>query len=299
MPNSPASCAIAEPIRRATKRDWLYLAGQFGLVAGVELSDDVAHAAHPLSNAASGIQHAGEVMRFEMAHDLWIEPAVQHFFSHPHYLLGHEVGWTQIRPLMDAMYGQGHLFFTLFFAIWIFFYRRGLFTFVRNVFLVTNVLAVTLYELFPLAPPRLAPNLLWDGSAWHSLNPVFQGGGLKLSFNQFAAMPSVHVAWATIVGLTLAWAAKPLLIRVLGLVYPLLMATTVIVTGNHYLSDVLGAEVVVLTAVGCAMLIAARSKGQGSVTGVLTYLRSRRHGEATRVVDEPASTGMGSSHAAA
>ena len=60
-----------------------------------------------------------------------------------------------------------------------------------------------------------------------------------------------------------------------------------------------GAEVVVLTAVGCTMLIAARSKGQGSVTGVLTYLRSRRHGEAARVVEEPASTGMESSHAAA
>ncbi|MGH2347702.1 MAG: phosphatase PAP2 family protein [Chloroflexota bacterium] len=299
MQDSPAPCQIAQPIIRATRRDWLYLAGQFALVAGVELSDDVAHAMDPLGNAASGIRHAGDVMHFEMAHNLWIEPAVQHFFAHPHYLMGHEIGWAQIRPLMDAMYGQGHLFFTLFFAIWVFFYRRGLFTFLRNVFLITNVMAVTLYEVFPLAPPRLAPNLLWDGSAWHSLNPVFQGDALKLSFNEFAAMPSVHVAWATIVGLTLAWAAKPLLIRALGLVYPLLMATTVIVTGNHYLSDVLGAEVVVLIAVGCATLIATRTSGHGSLAGVLAYLKDRRHGEPGRPGGELAGAPSGSSSEAA
>src|SRR5665213_2675517 len=152
-------CQMAQPLIRATRRDWLYLVGQFALVAGVELSDDVAHALDPLGNATSGVRHAGEVMHFEMAHDLWIEPAVQNFFAHTHYLLGHEIGWAQIRPLVDAMYGQGHLFFTLFFAMWVFFYRRGLFTFVRNVFLLTNTMAVALYELFPLAPPRLAPDL--------------------------------------------------------------------------------------------------------------------------------------------
>jgi membrane-associated phospholipid phosphatase len=281
-------CQMAQPLIRATRRDWLYLVGQFALVAGVELSDDFAHAMHPLGNAASGISHAGDVMHFEMAHDLWIEPAVQNFFAHTHYVLGHEIGWAQIRPLVDAMYGQGHVFFTLFFAMWVFFYRRSLFTFVRNVFLLTNIMAVALYELFPLAPPRLARGLLWDGHHWQSLNPVFQGGGIKVSFNEFAAMPSVHVAWATIVGLTLAWAAKPLIIRVIGLIYPLLMATTVIVTGNHYLSDALGAEVVVLIAVLGSTLFAARRCRYGSISAALAYLQAHRYGEPRGVPEDAA-----------
>jgi membrane-associated phospholipid phosphatase len=292
-------CQMAQPLIRATRRDWLYLGGQFALVAGVELSDDVAHALDPLGNAASGVRHAGEVMHFEMAHDLWIEPAVQNFFAHTHYVLGHEIGWAQIRPLVDTMYGQGHLFFTLFFAMWVFFYRRGLFTFVRNVFLLTNTMAVALYELFPLAPPRLARGLLWDGRLWRPLDPVFQGGGLKLSFNEFAAMPSVHVAWATIVGLTLAWAAKPLIVRLVGLVYPLLMATTVIVTGNHYLSDAIGAELVVFAAVAGALLLAARKGRLGSIAQARAYLRDHRHGESVCVSDEAAPAPLGSSTAAA
>jgi membrane-associated phospholipid phosphatase len=293
-------CQIAQPLIRATRRDWLYLVGQFALVAGVELSDDFAHAWDPLGNAASGISHAGDVMHFEMAHNLWIEPAVQNFFAHPHYILGHEIGWEQIRPLVDAMYGQGHLFFTIFFAMWVFFYRRGLFTFVRNVFLLTNTMAVALYELFPLAPPRLAPDLLSDGHRWQSLNPVWgQGGGIKLSFNEFAAMPSVHVAWATIVGLTLAYTAKPWIIRVIGLIYPLLMATTVIVTGNHYLSDALGAEVVVLIAVLGSTLLAARRTRFGSISAVLAYLRAHRHGEPVCIAEDGAVAPMGSTTAAA
>ena len=292
-------CQIAQPLIRATRRDWLYLVGQFALVAGVELSDDFAHAWDPLGNATSGVRHAGEVMHFEMAHDLWIEPAVQNFFAHTHYVLGHEIGWEQIRPLVDTMYGQGHLFFTLFFAMWVFFYRRGLFTFVRNVFLLTNTMAVALYELFPLAPPRLARGLSWDGHPWIPRDPVFQGGGIKLSFNEFAAMPSVHVAWATIVGLTLAWAGKPLIVRLIALVYPLLMATTVIVTGNHYLSDALGAEVVVLIAVLGSMLLAARRKRFGSISAALAYLRNHRHGEPVCVSEDAAVAPMGSSTAAA
>ena len=273
-------CHMPEPLRRSTWRDWLYLLGQFGLVAGVELSDDFVHALHPLENAPSGAAHAGEVMHFEMAHGFWFEPGIQSFFTHTHTILGHEIGWNQIRPIADTLYGQGHVLFTLCFAIWVFFYRRGLFTFVRNVFLITNMLAVTLYEAFPLAPPRLASGLSYDHHPFHFLDPIFSkgGAGVSLSFNEYAAMPSVHVAWATIVGVTLAWATRSWIMRVLGLLYPAVMVTTVIVTGNHYLSDALGAEAVVLVALLCAILMAWRASGHHSLHRVLSHLQRLRHG---------------------
>jgi membrane-associated phospholipid phosphatase len=263
------------PFKRATWRDWLYLLGQLILIAGIEVSDDLVHALHPLGNAASGLANAVQVMDFEMDHGFWIEPGVQRFFEQTHYVLGQAIGWAQVVPVADAIYGQGHVLFTLSFALWMFFYRRALFPFLRNVFLLTTVLAVGLYEVFPLAPPRLAKGLKWDGHPVHIIDTTFNG--VKIGFNEFAAMPSVHVAWALIVGGTVAWAARPLLIRLLGLVYPLIMATTVIVTGNHYVSDVLGAVVVVTIALACSLLIDRHCTGAQSLGQVLVRLQRLRH----------------------
>jgi hypothetical protein len=106
-----------------------------------------------------------------------------------------------------------------------------------------------LYNTFPLAPPRLASGLLYDGRPYHFADLVFgAGGGVKLSFDELAAMPSLHVCWALLVGGTLALIARPLAVRLLGAIYPIVMTLAVIVTGNHYLADALVAALVVLVA---------------------------------------------------
>lgn len=249
-------------IQAATPGEWLYLGGQIGLVAAVELSDELAHAVLPTVNAVAGQAHALRVEGFESAHGFWLEPGIQRFFESTHHLLGQTIGWPQLRPIFDTLYGEGHVFITLAFALWIFFRRRALFSFIRNVFLLTNLIAVLLYEVFPLAPPRLAAGLRYDDRPYHFADAFFGGtGGLKIGFNEYAAMPSVHVAWALIVGFTVAWTARSLLLRLAGLLYPLIMLTTVIVTGNHYLSDGLGALAVVTLATLLSLLIVRRHAG--------------------------------------
>jgi hypothetical protein len=271
---------VMAPIRRATWRDWLYVLGQILFVASIELSDDALHALRPLGNAAAGIANAANVTHFEAAHGFWIEPSVQQFFAQTHHVLGQTVTWMQVRPLVNAMYGQGHVLITFCFAIWIFLYRRGLFDFIRNVFVMTNAMAVVLYESFPLAPPRLAPNLRYDGRHIHFLDPVFgAGGGLKLSFNEYAAMPSVHVGWALIVGVTLAISASFGVFRLLGIVYPIVMLTTVVVTGNHYISDGLGSMAVVLVSFAAALAFACLRQPEHSPRAVLTRLWRARSGD--------------------
>jgi membrane-associated phospholipid phosphatase len=61
-------------------------------------------------------------------------------------------------------------------------------------------------------------------------------------------MPSLHVAWALIVGLILVWTARPLAARLIGLCYPVFMSLAVVITANHYIADCLGAAGVVLIA---------------------------------------------------
>jgi hypothetical protein len=263
---------------RTTWRDWLYLVANVVLVAAVELTDDFAHALVPRTNDPSlGMANALHVANFEAAHDLWIEPAIQSFFARTHTYLGVTIDWSIVTKVVDALYGQGHVFFTLGFAIWVFLRRRALFSFLRNIFLLTNTFAVLLYESFPLAPPRLASGLRYDGHPYHFLDAVFGGAnGLKIGFNQYAAMPSVHVAWALIVGLTMAWVTKPVLLRLLALCYPVIMIMVVIITGNHYILDALGAVGVVLTSTVLVTLYTWWRQGGESLGAVVGHLHALR-----------------------
>jgi membrane-associated phospholipid phosphatase len=135
---------------------------------------------------------------------------------------------------------------------------------VRNIFLITTALSVIIYNVFPVAPPRLATGLRYHGHPFHFIDTVFVGKGVDLSFDRYAAMPSLHVAWATIVGLGVAWLARPILLRLLGLVYPFMMGVAVIVTGNHYIADCLGGAAVVVIAWFISILISRlQSRQQG------------------------------------
>src|SRR5690606_22406795 len=55
--------------------------------------------------------------------------------------------------------------------------------------------------------------------------------------NPYAALPSLHVGWALLVGLGLFMATKKLWLRVIACaIAPAMLAATVI-TGNHYIVD--------------------------------------------------------------
>ena len=242
--------------------------GAFGLqvaaVAGVDLADEAVRGLLVPQNPALAQANAMRVMDFERAHDLWLEPWLQRGLEQTHHLAGLSIGWGQVVTAVNAIYGLGHLCITLTFALWLYWFRRDLFPFVRNLFLLTNLLAVALYNLFPLAPPRLATGLRYLGRPFHFADTVFGGGGgVKLSFDEFAAMPSLHVAWALIVGLTVAYIARAPLARLLGLLYPLLMGTAVVVSGNHYIADGLGA----LAVLSVSFLIVSILSGAGRKGG--------------------------------
>jgi diacylglycerol O-acyltransferase / wax synthase len=114
---------------------------------------------------------------------------------------------------------------------------------------IVNLIAFATFWLYPLAPPRMSPGLGYTDViaqahaliSWHS-------GALVHNADQLASMPSLHVAWATWSGLAL-WQAHPRpAIAPLTIAYPLLTATVVIATGNHYLLDTLAGAAAALIA---------------------------------------------------
>ena len=246
---------------RPAGRQWLSFVGQILLVTSVEVSDELARGLIAQSDSRLGIVNADRIVSFEAQHDFWLEPGWQLFFRTSHHLLGLPIAWHQTMLFFNFTYALGHISITLLFAIWIFLYRRRLFPFVRNIFFAVNALALVLYEALPVAPPRLVPNLFYDGHPFTFQDTLFAllaNGkviGTQVGFNEFAAMPSIHMAWATIVSLTLICTLRRPLLRLLALCYPGIMLVAVVVTGNHFFMDALGALSILALAIILSFLL--------------------------------------------
>jgi hypothetical protein len=122
----------------------------------------------------------------------------------------------------------------------------------RNCLGISAALAVLIIALFPVAPPRLMPELGIVDS--HDLE------GLKHGFvNEFAAVPSLHVGWTTLTGYALFRSLRrstPAPIALLAYFPALMIGVTVIVTGNHYWFDGL---VGITISLGPALILARRA----------------------------------------
>lgn len=136
------------------------------------------------------------------------------------------------------------------------------------------VIGLTTYLVFPMAPPWLASeqNVL-DGSLVSRLNGEgFRFIGLRIAAgvlsdgqarsNPVAAMPSLHMAYATLVVLffwgSLRWWLRPLLA-----LYPLMMAFTLLYAGEHYVVDeIAGVLVAVVVTIGWRVFDRWRSTGE-------------------------------------
>src|SRR6185437_3204335 len=69
--------------------------------------------------------------------------------------------------------------------------------------------------------------------------------------NQLSAMPSVHVAWATIVAVFL-WRAGGPVLRGLGVLHLALTVAAVVVTANHWWLDGVVAAIIVAAALSAS-----------------------------------------------
>jgi hypothetical protein len=126
-------------------------------------------------------------------------------------------------------------------------YRR-----LRDTVLITWLLSIPIYAIFPVAPPRLAGLGFVDSVSAHGA--VSMTGRSSMFYNALAAVPSLHCGFAVAIGIALAAAARHRVSKVLCLLWGPLVCLTVMATGNHYLFDVVAG--VALAAVGYAIGLA-------------------------------------------
>lgn len=122
--------------------------------------------------------------------------------------------------------------------------RNRQFVVLRNSLIGATAVAVLVHARYPLAPPRMLEGYL-DSALVFGPNPYMLPG--SEAANQYAAMPSMHVGWAVLVGLVLWNTTRGLKWRALGAAHALFTSVVVVLTANHYVLDVLiGAAMAIL-----------------------------------------------------
>jgi membrane-associated phospholipid phosphatase len=88
-----------------------------------------------------------------------------------------------------------------------------------------------------MAPPRLSVPGIVDTLKVNDILSAGSPTGPASLANQYAAMPSLHVAWAVWVALALVAVSPGVRLRGLAWAYPVVTTLVVLGTGNHFLLD--------------------------------------------------------------
>ena len=157
------------------------------------------------------------------------------------------------------MYVNSHFVVTTTFLIWLYVARNHAFYFVRNMFMLAMGMALVLYVAFPTAPPRYMPE-------WGFTDTVaaFVGDAAEQSanvlYNPFAAVPSMHVAFALMIAVPAIKLVRLRSLKVAWALYPLLVTFVVVVTANHFWLDAALGALVAAVAAWAASAALARAR---------------------------------------
>jgi hypothetical protein len=161
---------------------------------------------------------------------------------------------------MNIFYFVGHFFLTGAFFLWLYWSSREGFKSFRNAFLVATTISIFIHWQFPTAPPRLVDEL-GIGDTLRNLSDIDIGSQTTASYtNPVAAVPSLHAGWAVGVAVGIFRYSRSRALKTLGLLYPIAVILTIVVTGNHFLFDAVAG--ILVMAIGFLVARALTGGGQ-------------------------------------
>ncbi len=204
-----------------------------------------------MRNASEGttslaLEHAREIMRWQRMVGLNFEESLQDWALH-------------FKPLVIALnYVYGSLHFLVTGGVVVFLFRRhpAVYRRWRNTLAFATGLALVGFITWPLMPPRLLPANYGfvDTLARYPTLWSFDSGALQKISNQYAAMPSLHFAWAMFCACALLPRLHHPAARLAASAYPPLTLAAIVLTGNHFFLDAVGGAAVF----GIGYLLAGR-----------------------------------------
>ena len=200
------------------------------------------------TRAGTAFENARQIIDLEQGLGLFFEPAVHRWTT--------AQGW-----LIDAsswLYVNSHFTVTTVTLAFLYLRRNDRFYFVRNMFLVAMAIALVGYMAFPTAPPRFMPEWGFQDSvaAFTGVSPESS----NLLFNPFAAVPSMHVAFALMLALPMASMTRRPWLKALWWAYPAIVTFVVVATANHWWFDALLGAATAAVAALAAQGVFARAR---------------------------------------
>lgn len=193
------------------------------------------------------LENAARVVALEQRLGIAVEGRVQEL----------AMRWPRLVDVLNAGYAAGNVSFSVGWLLKLHHRRDVDFRAERVAAMVAFVGALPFFAAFPTAPPRMLDGFV-DTMASRGLNLDHEH--LVRFYNPIAAMPSHHVAFAVVTGFGLSRRARTPWGRLLARVYPALVATTVVATGNHFTADV---------AAGAALGVVARCAPRRAVNQIV------------------------------
>jgi PAP2 superfamily len=246
-PDPPETSDGALSMRRAA------LPGELAIIAVLVLCYDRIRDLAPTRRALS-LHNGLELLGLERHLKINVELPVNLWLAAHH----------QMAELASWYYQLAHLTVTLVVLVVCYIRRPDVYRPARNALVLINVIALPVFLIYPVAPPRLL-----SGSAFIDVTRMT---GVAAASNTsapdpYAAMPSLHTAWAVWVTVVAILLVRTWWVRLLWVIYPLITVTVIVSTGNHYVVDALAGAAVALVSAATFGLIAGGPDGTRRLLG--------------------------------
>lgn len=234
---------------------WISAAAyETGLVCALfalwQVANELTHTAH-----SGGISHGLAVWHAERWLHLPSETLLQQLFIHQSWLV----------RAANYYYATAHLTGMFVFLVWLWLRHRDHYARWRNVLVLFTGMAL-LIEMIPVAPPRLLPHTGLVDTAMAYGQSVYGFVGSDFA-DQYAALPSIHVGWAVLIGVAV-WKSSTGMWRAVGACHAALTIFVVVLTANHYWLDAVAASAVLALAMagelGIRRLRSSRARSLGA-----------------------------------
>src|SRR5947209_889959 len=296
MGRDPSSCEalpmiLANPAhrplalsRRILPRGWADLALQLSLFAVLDLVYETTRML-AVGDRGVALRHAHDIVSAERTLRIFHELSVQRFAAH-HGLVQSVANWTYFNCQFTISFG---------FLFWVYLRRNEAYPLVRNVFLAANAIGLACYMLYPAAPPRMLTGLGFVDTL--NETSVNHRSGLIASLsNPYAAMPSLHTAYALTVRVSAVLLVRTPVLRVAWAFYPALVVFSIVATANHFFLDAAGGACVATLAALSVLAHRRRSRRLAAAVAALpvaSFLVYRFAGQVSDTVSTLAAVGLG------
>jgi len=266
-------------------RGWSDLGRQLAIFAIFDLFYELSRIL-ATGDRATAIGHANDVISAERSLGLYTELDVQRWALSAPGFVETIANWTYFNAQFTISFG---------FLFWVYLKRNEAYAVVRNTLMAAMALGLVGYVLYPTAPPRMLSELGFVDTL-NATSVNHSSSVIESLSNPYAAMPSMHTAFALIVGFSAVMLVRNRALKVIWAIYPALVIFSIVATANHFFLDAAGGAGAAIVA--ALAVHAARTRSRNLAVAlvaapVVSFLAYRFAGQARDVADALGAVAVG------